>query len=194
MPARDRAGPMDDVVRKVGQQRKLTDGQATEARRRWDSGETMTALADEYGIRRSSMSKILAGITYTAPWKPNKPKVVKVNKRRLTADQVYGARVRARMGEQITVLAAEYGLNHSGMSKIVRGIHYKNVGGPISAAKPKETVGNVAAFTMRMERARTNAPRKVLARKYGCSESTVSLILTGKRYKDAGGPIWERLT
>lgn len=147
-------------------------------------------------MQRSSMGKLLSGRTYDIPWKANKPKYVPQPgwcRRKLTDEEVYSARLRASLGEPIYKLAIDYDINHSGMSKLVRGVLYKSAPGPITPAKPKETVGNAGAFTMRMDRARTNAPRKVLARKYGCSESTVSLILTGKRYPNAGGPILERL-
>lgn len=43
---------------------KLTDDQVRDIRRRYSAGETQTALASEFGIAQSNISKIIRRVTY----------------------------------------------------------------------------------------------------------------------------------
>jgi hypothetical protein len=109
--------------------------------------------------------------------------------RKLTPELAAGIRLQYKFGAGVRQLAREYGMAHSAVSRLVRGITYPDAGGPVAAKKPRFKLNDAVALEIRLERARTFATIAELGVKYGVSDSEISLILRGIAYPRAGGPI-----
>jgi hypothetical protein len=99
------------------------------------------------------------------------------------------ARWQHYFGVGVRPLAIEYGVNHTSMSRLLRGMTYTDAGGPIAATQPRGKIGPVGALNLRLDHARTGANTVELGRKYGISATDAGWILRGIVYPDAGGPV-----
>jgi DNA-binding MarR family transcriptional regulator len=85
-------------------------------------------LAKKYKVSHTSMSRLLRGVTYPNLEGPLDPG----SQRKLTRQEVVAARhLRHDFETPITDLARMYDVNRSSMRRILCGISYRNVGGPI---------------------------------------------------------------
>lgn len=107
----------------------------------------------------------------------------------LSNSQVIKMRKRCAQGESISAIARSVDINYSRVHDICQGRTYRIIGGPFttSGRGGRLTINDVIA--MRTERANNDVTLKNLGKKYGISESFVSLICRGKRYQNDGGPI-----
>lgn len=98
---------------------KLTEAQVAEIRSRKAAGETQVALAKEFGISPTSMSRIVNNVSWTDPATKDAAIAAIKPKIRLTEDQVRDIRRRHKRGERIIDIATEYGMNRLQIGRIV---------------------------------------------------------------------------
>jgi hypothetical protein len=99
---------------------KLTDEQVAEVHRRVGAGDTLTAIAADFGITRQGISLIVFGRGVKSEgggiYRPENDK-----RKKLSDIQVSDIRRRAAEGERVGALAREYGVRHSAVSRIIGG-------------------------------------------------------------------------
>lgn len=122
---------------------KLTLDQVREIRRRLELGEMGRALAAEYRVHKTVISKLKIGETYRwvdrddvdddMTWTTGKPNA----NAKLSPDQVRDIRERLFMGETARNIAASYSVHETVISKIKHGEHYRWVD-PETSARPSK--------------------------------------------------------
>lgn len=86
----------------------------------------------------------------------------------------------------MSALATRYEVSKSAVRKVIRGVNWSHVGGPVYEPEPLVTDSEVRRirflFWVR------GVPQKTIAAEYGISVSYVSMLATGQRKPSAGGP------
>jgi excisionase family DNA binding protein len=111
--------------------------------------------------------------------------------RKLAAADVLAIRQRRAAGESPQALAGEYGVGVCYLVQVCRGRHWKHVGGPLTDSPPTVKLSDEQVRDIRKAFAHGDMSQVGLAEAYGVSRSLVSLLVRGKRRRDAGGPIVE---
>lgn len=119
---------------------KLNKELVSEARRRYDSGETVKDLARQYEVAGSTMRNALVGITWRdAEYKPVKlrPKMRGEDnpRARLDADTVVKIRLEYIRGMQIRDLAEKYSVTYAIVYHVVMNNNWKHVPSTIELSK-----------------------------------------------------------
>lgn len=114
--------------------------------------------------------------------------------RKISPERAKAARWQHYFGAGVRALAIEYGVNHTSMSRLLRGMTYPEAGGPLAITQPRGKIGPVGAVNVRLDHARTGANSVQLGRKYGISATEAAWILRGISYPRAGGPLVSSLT
>lgn len=109
--------------------------------------------------------------------------------RKVPPERVKAARWQHYFGAGVRALAIEYGVNHTSMSRLLRGMTYSDAGGPLAVTQPRGKIGPVGAVNLRLDHARTGENSVQLGRKYGISATEAAWILRGIAYPGAGGPV-----
>lgn len=110
---------------------------------------------------------------------------------KLTEAQVLEARHRVAAGEPVVALAAEYGVTATALRYALFGETWAHVGGPIKEPKPSKKLNAESARRIR-ELAASGMKQTAIARLYGVHFVTVSDVVRGVYWREAGGPIKER--
>lgn len=122
------------------------------------------------------------------------PKIKRNPRSSLTLDDVRVIRERAAAGERHLSIAFDFNLSSQTVSRIAKGTRWIAAPGPIST---RNEVGNYHG-NRRFKRQQVEQIRALVAsgitieeaaRQFQCSTTTISDIVRGKSYKDAGGPI-----
>jgi uncharacterized protein (DUF433 family) len=134
-------------VRRVGGGSRLTEDDIRTIRRRAASGETQSAIAEDYGLNRANISHIVSRKTWAHIW--DEENVLPYTPRASLSDRdVVGIRQRVKRGESCTHLSTEYPASVEIVRKAAfdpeAWAHLNATESP--AEPPKRAVGN-AAFT-----------------------------------------------
>lgn len=108
----------------------------------------------------------------------------------LSDTQVIEMRERRWAGESIKSLAQLFGLSNNRINDICQGKTYTGIiGGPITTTGRTGKLLIAEVVAIRERYARGEITMRELGKEYNLSESAISYICSGKRYKDDGGPV-----
>lgn len=109
---------------------------------------------------------------------------------KITTEQVISIREEYAAGSTTQKqLAEKYNLGKETIRIIVSGEAWKSVGGPIHKTNRHKSWSNDQILAIRMEYARGEISKKEIAAKYHTSQTSMSRILSGETFPDAGGPL-----
>lgn len=111
----------------------LRDNLILECRCRYNNGETIVTLAQEYGVSYSCMWHAVAG----EGWQ-HLPGAIKLKGRILTKELVLEFRSRAAAGEDIDAIALAAGINNSTVRYAIRGRRWAELPGAIPSPKKRK--------------------------------------------------------
>ncbi len=172
----------------------LTPERARELRERYANDKVpMKTLAKEFGICHSAVSACVTGKTYADAGGPITGRSTHL-RRHLTNRQAKMIREDyAEGGSTQMDIADRFGVSQYTVSSVLLGKTYADAGGPIRSPDSPRVNGRslspAQARQMREDYARGNVTQRELVKRYNVSETSVSNVLTGKSYVDAGGPI-----
>lgn len=89
-------------------------------------------------------------------------------------------------------LARLYNVNPASVSEVVRGVTHSNARGPIAKGRQYKIFSNDEVTAIRQEYEAGGITQAELAEKYDSEVMTINSIITGKTYKEAGGPITKK--
>ena len=106
-------------------------------------------------------------------------------------DNEAARRIRERFaaGDDVHLLADEYGVVKSTIRDVAYGDTWPDAGGPIGSAKRRLKVSDEDVRRIREQHWEQGISQVSLARQEGISRSMVSLLVRGKRRCEAGGPL-----
>jgi hypothetical protein len=111
--------------------RSLGHGDVLEMRAAAAAGISSAALARKFRVGNTTAERIVRGHTYRDVGGPTIAAAPRPD--RLPAATVIEIRTRRASGEEVSALAAHYGLTRQTCDRIVRGVTYEDVGGPRTA-------------------------------------------------------------
>ena len=94
-------------------------------------------------------------------------------------------------------LAAEFGVSRAIIGCLIRGETYRHVGGPRTRPGGRRRLSEAEAVDIRERYAAGGVTHRELAAEFGVKRSTISYLIRGVTYQDAGGPHtprWQRKT
>ena len=122
--------------------RRLTEEQVREIAVRLCEGETVTALAKEYGLARAGIQHIRDGLTYR-DWLPDYPdevfplgrkekirKPARVRNRKFSVQEVTDIRIRLLENEAVQAIARRYGAGETTIINIRDNVTYQDIPWP----------------------------------------------------------------
>lgn len=190
---------------------KLTEAQVIEIRARYAAGEAPhRELAEEYGVSRKCVQRIVLGTDWRYAGGDSTPGMAGLHRsgerspnHKLTRQIVASLREEYATGKfPLEALGPRYGITPENAKLIVTGRTWKKAGGPIHSGPLYEfrerpsgegshraKLTNTAVKALR-ERYAAGGVRMVdLAAELGMVEESLRLILKGRTYPDAGGPL-----
>ena len=189
-PAHLRAGTeADNAADRLARNRQphaITEEQVAQMRTRYASDITATVgqLAKQYGVYTTTASRIIQGLARRSspgPITPLRPADVGSRHRlaKLTEAQVVEIRHRYDAGATLRTLAEEFGVNRSGIGKIVRGAMWKHV--PVICQRVEPAKLALSDSTIKRIRARcaAGATQADLMRAFNRDRATISMLVRG---------------
>jgi transcriptional regulator with XRE-family HTH domain len=169
----------------------LTAADVVDIRDRLAGGERAGDLAAEYGVETNYLRRIGHGYNWSHV---GGPRTTPRPRQKLDETGALDIRERHAAGERTADLAREYGVASSTIGAILQGRRWKQAGGPLSQAPSPARISDEDVRRLREEYAQARARGRpvtlaALGEAYGVSESTVSLLVRGKRRREAGGPM-----
>ena len=164
---------------------KLTEAQVVEMRTRYagDASVQLNALAREYGVSAPLVKMIVTGRAWKRAGGPRssiRPIIgAGVSGAKLTAERVADLRARFDAGATIYELGAQFGIAPQTASNIVRGKTWKHVASAATPVLPGHKHLTRQQVTTIRQRKAAGVTQIQLARDYGVSPGTISLLVRG---------------
>jgi len=180
-----------------GAQHALSDDEALTIREEHSKGgKGIIQLATEYELSRVTISALVNGYSYHhvgGPIQHEDYYHVTRTHAKVCEELVKEIRIAyAHGGVSQQELSSIYNMKQPAIGSIIRGETWKDIGGPIKGVDYGAPKGSLTEFNVIEIRNLYYSKvfyQKQIAKEFGISESFVSLITSGKRYKTTRGPL-----
>lgn len=172
----------------------MTEEEIVEIRERYAAGEaTQAELAEEFGTSQPYISRITRGDIWAGADGPIVDGRRRPGRRALSCEDVLAIReAYAAGGTTQAELAEEYDVSKVSISKIVRGMTYADVGGPVAglsrgrllAPGQVEYIREVAEARPAVGDLSQRELSRRLAEQYGVHPDTIRGVIRGETYAD----------
>lgn len=167
---------------------KLSPEAAQELRERYAAGAKLRDLQAHYGLSQQQVSRIVSGRTRRLPpvATPWRDRGLTTARAKITPAQRDEIRQRRNSGESSTALAREFGIGGGYINEIARGGRPERYRGKdfVPTRAPRMALPAGVVRDIRLAHAAGSVTHAELARKYGVTPSTVSLIVRNLSYRD----------